>query len=310
MSDTKLIDLTNFLSHRPEPQNINCVTDNDIKISIICALAESKGEWVKYDTIWRPAFSYLKLTWAKENRTGFYDRADAIVSSLVGQGVAALHQTDTGRLVMLKPGYPSVLRSAILLYNECTQDTSSDDKKTVSTKEQAVQVQAPVMEKAPAEKEPVPVSLGALKITFLKWLDEQIDYATWRKEDPHREVQDDTFGESEAKAKAFIDVKNEFTGLFSIKNREYTGGLLSQWCSSCGWKGKNLRIEITKCPDCGKEVDGDCRILFGGTEIIYRKSRNRFYLRSPTGEKDGVIYDADYQDAILFILKHSTMSLE
>jgi hypothetical protein len=338
MSDTKLIDLTNFLIHRPEPQNINCVTDNDITISIICALAESKAKRMVYNNLWRRAFTFLKLNKTDENRTEFYNRANAIVKNLTDQGVVKTKLSGVRFCIMLKSGYQSVLQRAISLYNECATDIHTEGEKTGSAKDDAllkkmetiaggtqvksqgpeeqtvikpvVQASTPVMEKAPPEKEPVSVSPGALKIAYLKWLDDQIDYATQKKKDLHLDGRYEASTEWGAAAQAFIDAKNEFSRLFSIKDREYASGDLSQWCSSCDWKGENLRFEITTCPACGKDIDEDCKIIFGGTEIYYRKSRNRFYIRSPFGDKEGVIYDADYKDAMLFILRHSSMPLE
>lgn len=88
---------------------------------------------------------------------------------------------------------------------------------------------------------------------------------------------------------------------------EYQLGLLTQWCSrfdeGCDWKDERLKKELTNCPKCGESVSGDCILTFGGTTMKFQKKKSCFLLESGNFP-EAIIYEADFPDTIVFMLRH------
>jgi hypothetical protein len=86
----------------------------------------------------------------------------------------------------------------------------------------------------------------------------------------------------------------------------YTTGTLLQQCSCCDWIDKNLKIEVEHCPKCAAAVAKDCVLYFGGTTLSFLSRKGKFEVSSPYGGEN-VIYEADFKDAMVFMLRHATI---
>lgn len=245
MPDEKLIDLSSFLFKRLAPSNVNYVTDNDIKIAIICAVAESGEKQVWYNFLWDLAAPYLKIEKTDDNRKAFYLRANAVASRLVDDKVVTIEQSDNRWLIRLKPQYMAALRNAVDLYEECVPANMPDTSQTtlqvrneaLSKKMELVSAGFQIPESAWAEQpvpkcgiqssNPVPetslaekessVPFEIRKASYLKWIDMNIEYAYEQKRKYEIEMRFYASYEWGATKSALEDAKKEFLRLFSDK---------------------------------------------------------------------------------------------
>ena len=118
-SDDALIDFSEFLLKRPEPPNANCVTGNDIKIAVICALASKPAKWQRYAKIWSRAFFFLKLKETRENQDIFYARLKALSNQMESEGIIIVNRECKWHSIRLVGDYLGALRRAVNLYDEC-----------------------------------------------------------------------------------------------------------------------------------------------------------------------------------------------
>ena len=89
--------------------------------------------------------------------------------------------------------------------------------------------------------------------------------------------------------------------------RQYALGTLEQWCSACDWRDTTLKNELDTCPRCGASIAPDCILHLGGTTVVFRERKRRFFLGPPGGAaQEGIIYEADYPDVMTFLLRHGT----
>jgi hypothetical protein len=86
-------------------------------------------------------------------------------------------------------------------------------------------------------------------------------------------------------------------------DRDYSAHL-SQNCTGCKWQADRLRRELTHCPECGRPVGRSCELNFGGLIINYNGPGRNFDLIYPAGRQEVTIQDADFPEALRFMLRN------